>query len=128
MDSSMTKVNDRKLKLKRIKRDAASNWELYLFLLIPVAYIIIFRYIPMYGVQIAFKRYSFNRGIWGSPWVGVDQFIRFFTNPLFRGLIRNTLTLSLYGLVATFPLPIILALGLNSMRNIRYKKFIQMIT
>ena len=125
---STIKSDERRLKFKRTLKDAAANWELYLFLLIPVVYIIIFRYIPMYGVQIAFKQFTFQRGIWDSPWVGLDQFKRFFTSPVFWQLLRNTLTLSLYALFAVFPIPIILALALNSMQNKYYKKFIQMVT
>jgi putative aldouronate transport system permease protein len=124
----VTKSGERKLKFLRMKKDAIANWELYLFLLIPVAYIIIFRYVPMYGVQIAFKRYTIANGIWKSPWVGFAQFTRFFTSPVFWQLLRNTLTLSLYSLFAVFPIPIILALALNSLRNIHYKKIIQMVT
>jgi len=82
----------------------------------------------MYGVQIAFKQFTFAKGIWGSAWVGLDQFKKFFTSPVFWQLLRNTLTLSLYSLFAVFPIPIILALALNSMRNAHYKKFIQMVT
>jgi len=109
-------------------KNAAANWELYVFFLIPVAYIIIFRYIPMYGVQIAFRQFSFQKGIWGSPWVGLEQFRKYFTSPVFWQLLRNTLTLSLYSLFAVFPIPIVLALALNSITNAGYKKFIQMIT
>jgi putative aldouronate transport system permease protein len=126
--SSANKSDLSKLKSTRIKKDARSNWELYLFLLIPIAYIVIFRYVPMYGVQIAFKRFSFSRGIWGSPWVGLNQFKQYFTSPVFWEILRNTLTLSVYSLLAVFPIPIILALALNSMRSVRYKKFIQMVT
>jgi len=82
----------------------------------------------MYGVQIAFKNFSFQKGIWGSPWVGLAQFKRYFTSPVFWQLLRNTLVLSLYSLFAVFPLPIILALSLNTMENKHYKKFIQMVT
>ncbi|MCL2092907.1 MAG: ABC transporter permease subunit [Treponema sp.] len=111
-----------------MKKDLRANWELYIFLLLPLVWLIIFRYVPMYGVQIAFKNFSFRYGIWGSPWVGFMQFQRFFTSPIFFTLLRNTLVLSLYGLFAVFPLPILLALALNSMKHIKYKKFIQMAT
>jgi ABC-type polysaccharide transport system permease subunit len=128
MSLNAAKSEERKLLFKRTMKNAAASWELYLFLLIPVAFIIIFRYIPMYGVQIAFKQFTFQRGIWGSPWVGLTQFKRFFTSPVFFQLLRNTLNLSLYSLFAVFPIPIILALALNSMRSVHYKKFIQMVT
>jgi putative aldouronate transport system permease protein len=118
----------KRIKFNRMKKAIVSNWELYLFLVIPLAYLIIFRYVPMYGVQIAFKRFSFARGIWGSPFVGLFQFKAFFASPVFWEVIRNTLTLSLYSLFAVFPLPIILALALNSLTSERYKKVIQMVT
>lgn len=104
------------------------NWELYLFLLIPVAFIIIFHYVPMIGVQIAFRKYRIADGIWGSKWVGFAQFQKFFKSPQFKTIVPNTIILSLYGLLANFPLPIILALALNVLRNKRFKMTIQMIT
>ncbi|MCL2092895.1 MAG: ABC transporter permease subunit [Treponema sp.] len=115
-------------KIRLLKRNARANWELYLFLLIPTVWLIIFRYVPMYGVQIAFRDYTFRDGIWGSPWVGFYQFTRFFHSPVFWRVFRNTLTLSLYNLFAVFPIPIILALTLNTMRFPSYKRFIQMVT
>lgn len=104
------------------------NWELYMFLLIPVAFIIIFHYWPMFGVQIAFRKYRIADGIWGSQWVGLAQFQKFFKSPQFRTVVPNTIWLSLYGLVAGFPLPIVLALALNVLRSKRYKMTVQMIT
>lgn len=104
------------------------NWELYLFLLIPIAYVLIFHYWPMFGVQIAFRKYRIADGIWGSQWVGWAQFEKFFKSPQFKTVVPNTIWLSLYGLIAGFPLPIILALALNVLRSKRYKMTIQMIT
>lgn len=108
----------------RIKK----NWRLYLFLLVPVAYILIFAYVPMAGLQLAFKRFNAADGIWGSPWVGMEQFQRFFSSYQFERVLKNTLTLSLYGLLAGFPFPILLALILNSLRSGRYRKTAQTIT
>lgn len=108
----------------RIKK----NWRLYLFLLVPVAYILIFAYVPMAGLQLAFKRFNAADGIWGSPWVGMEQFQRFFSSYQFERVLKNTLTLSLYGLLAGFPFPILLALILNSLRSDRYRKTAQTIT
>lgn len=108
---------------KRIK-----HWQLYLFLVIPVILVFVFSYIPMAGVQLAFKKYNMNLGIMGSPWIGFDNFLKFFHNYQFWRLLRNTLSLSLYGLLAGFPIPIMLALLLNSMSNRKYKKFIQTVT
>ncbi|MBQ8954124.1 MAG: sugar ABC transporter permease [Clostridia bacterium] len=107
---------------------AKQNWELYLFLLIPLAFIIIFHYVPMIGVQIAFRKYRLADGIWGSKWVGFQQFQKFFKSPQFKTIVPNTIILSLYGLLANFPIPIILALALNVLRNKRFKMTIQMIS
>ena len=90
--------------------------------------VFIFNYIPMAGIQLAFKKYNMNLGIMGSPWIGFDNFKKFFRNYQFWRLLKNTLTLSLYGMLAGFPIPIMLALLLNSMNNLKYKKFIQTVT
>ena len=82
----------------------------------------------MYGVQIAFRRFNATAGITKSPWVGMYYFERFFNSPYFASTIKNTLILSLYGLVVSFPIPIILALMLNSFRHKRYRKVIQTVT
>jgi putative aldouronate transport system permease protein len=82
----------------------------------------------MYGVQIAFKNFSPARGIWGSPWAGLEQFRRFFRSFQSRTVIANTFILSLYGLAAGFPLPIVFALMLNSLGQPKYKRFLQTLT
>ena len=110
--------------LNRIKR----NWQLYLLVLPPVAYIIVFHYLPMYGAQIAFKNYRLTLGIAGSPWVGFEHFIRFFKSFEFPRLMGNTIIISLYSLLVGFPFPIILALLLNYVSNKKYKKTVQMAT
>ena len=102
--------------------------ELYLFCLPGIIITLIFHYWPIYGVQIAFREYSFRRGIWGSAWVGMEHFIRFFRSPDSVQIILNTLILSFYSLAAGFPIPIILALLLNSFRHRKYGKVIQMVT
>ena len=104
------------------------NYDLYLFILLPMLYILIFHYYPMYGVQIAFKDFAASKGIWGSPWVGFEHFKRFFDSYYFWNLIKNTLGISLYSLVVGFPMPIILALMLNEVKNQMFKKTVQMIT
>ena len=111
-----------------LPRRIRKNWQLYLFLLVPVAYILIFAYVPMAGLQLAFKKFTASGGIWGSPWVGMQQFQKFFSSYQFERVIKNTLTLSLYGLAAGFPFPILLALVLNSLRSDRYRKAAQTIT
>ena len=95
---------------------------LYLMLLPGQIYFIMFRYVPMGGLVIAFKDYSPFKGIWGSDWVGLRQFQRFFDTPDFWRLLRNTLGISLLQLVLFFPAPIILALFLNEVRHSGYKR------
>jgi putative aldouronate transport system permease protein len=108
----------------RLSRD----YELYLFLLPAILYYIIFAYGPMYGVQIAFKDFNGSQGIWGSSWVGLKHFKNFFQSYYFWPLIRNTLTVSIYTLVAGFPVPIILALMLNEVKNEKFKSLVQTVT
>ncbi len=104
------------------------NWELYLLVLLPLIYFIVFRYVPMYGAQIAFRQFDVTKGIWGSPWVGLKQFSRFFASYLFTRILWNTVALSVYRLLAGFPVPIILALALHYCVSGRYKKMVQMAT
>lgn len=111
-----------------LKEDIQRRWQLYLMLLLPVTYIIIFCYVPMGGIVIAFKDYSFKKGILGSDWAGLKYFEQFFTNPDMIKLLKNTLVLSLYQLIASFPTPIILALALHMIGGTHFKKFIQSLT
>lgn len=104
------------------------NFDLYVFMLPAIVITFIFSYIPIYGVQIAFRNFSPRRGIWGSAWVGMQHFERFFNSANFWPLIWNTLSLSVYSLIAGFPIPILLALMLNSMTSGRYRKVIQTVT
>lgn len=113
---------------KKWYSEYAQNYQLYLMLALPVMYFIIFKYIPMYGAQIAFRKFYANLGIWGSPWVGLKYFKKFFESYMFFRVLRNTLGLSVYQLLIGFPFPIIFALALNNLRSRRYKKTIQMIT
>lgn len=114
----------RRKSLIMIKR----NWLLYLVLLPAVLYIATFCYAPMYGLQIAFRNFRIADGIVGSEWAGLKWFDRFFNTPRFWVILKNTLTISLYSLAVSFPLPIALALVLNNVRNAKYKKFAQTIT
>lgn len=98
---------------------------LYIMLLPGALYFILFRYVPMGGLVIAFKEYSPFLGIWKSPWVGFDQFVKFFTNNDFSKLLINTLGISLLQLFLYFPMPIILSLFLNEVRHNGYKRFVQ---
>ena len=104
------------------------NYQLYLVLILPVAYIIIFRYLPMYGAQIAFRNYRVSKGIWASDWVGLYHFQRFVTSYQFGRVMINTLGINVYQLIAGFPIPIILALSLNSTNIYRLKKIAQTTT
>ncbi|MBC8578752.1 ABC transporter permease [Zhenhengia yiwuensis] len=113
-------------------KDKAENvlkcWQLYAFLLPALVILILFSYVPMYGVQLAFRDYNPIMGITGSPWVGFDHFTRFFNSYQFKQLIGNTLILSLYSLIVGFPIPIILALALNQVKNSKFKKLVQTVT
>ena len=111
-----------------LKDDIRRRWQLYLMLLLPVVYIIIFCYIPMYGIVIAFEDYSFRKGVFGSDWVGLKYFIQFFDSPDFARVLKNTLVLSFYQLLVSFPAPIILALALHIIGGKHFKKFMQTLT
>lgn len=100
---------------------------LYLMILPPIITVFIFHYIPLYGVQIAFKNYKTSLGIWGSKWVGFKYFIKFFDYPYFTRIMWNTLWINILSLVL-YPIPIIFALMLNEMRNMKMKKLCQTIT
>ena len=104
------------------------NWDLLLFCLPGIVLTIVYHYIPIYGVQIAFRNYKAKKGIWGSDWVGLKNFARFFHSADWFVLVKNTLLLSLYSLAAGFPVAVILALMLNSFRHKRYRKVIQAVT
>lgn len=104
------------------------HWQFYLIMLLPLAYIIIFNYIPMSGILMAFQKYSPTKGIFGSQWVGLQNFMQFFSSPSSMSIIWNTLTIGVYSLVAGFPIPIILAIALNEISNQKFKKTVQMAT
>jgi putative aldouronate transport system permease protein len=138
---SMTAVLDRRVaappgtkgarradRRRSLERSLRRHWQLYLLLLLPVTYLIVFEYIPMANNVIAFKEYNVVGGIWGSPWVGFENFERFFANPVALDLIGNTLVLSLYGFLAGFPIPVILALALNEVRARFFKRTVQLVT
>lgn len=112
----------------RLVKDLKRNKYIYLMLLPVVLYYVVFQYGPIYGLQIAFKDYSPALGFTGSPWIGFDHFISFFNSFYFWRLLRNTLLLSIYGLVFAFPAGIILALLLNEVRSSKFKRSVQTIT
>lgn len=111
-----------------IRKRIRKSLPYYAMILIPLVYLLVFRYYPMLGVQIAFKKYKAKLGIWGSPWVGMKYFEDFFSSPTSGTIIMNTFVLSIYYLVASFPFPIILAIALNECRSKRYQKITQMVT
>ena len=118
---------------KKGKKQSYFNkkWQLYAMLALPLLSLLIFNYAPMYGVIIAFKDYQIGLGINGSPWAdhyGFGNFIRFFNNFNFLDTLRNTLILSLYSMVVSMPAPLILAISLNYVKNVRFRKAVQMIS
>lgn len=114
--------------LFRLKKYLSQYWVFYLFLLPAVVDVLIFKYFPMYGVQIAFRNYRVKAGIWGSEWVGLKYILQFINSPNFFQIMRNTLLLSFYNVLFGFPVPIILAFMINEIRNNKLKKVTQMIT
>lgn len=113
--------------LRRTLGQIKRNRGLYLLLLPAVVLTLLFAYKPMYGVAIAFKDYSPALGIGGSPWVGFKHFEKFFHSYQFKATIRNTIIISLYS-IATFPIPIVLALMVNQMRANRFRRFFQTVS
>ncbi|WP_223869306.1 ABC transporter permease [Paenibacillus sabuli] len=102
---------------------------LYVLMLPGILFYVVFKYIPMYGVLIAFQDYSVARGVWGSQWIGLQQFVTFFyKTPDAWKLIRNTFLLNIYDLLFHFPAPILLALLLNELRNVLFKRFVQTVS
>lgn len=122
MNGNSTAVAPRR---KSLRRRIMDNWQLYLLLLVPVVITVIYKYIPMYGIQIAFRDFKASRGYLGSEWVGFEWFERFFAAPTFGRMMKNTILLSLYSLLWSFPIPIILSLCINQLRFHRYKRVVQ---
>lgn len=114
-------------RLGRLASDMARDKYLYLLALPGLLYFLVFKYVPVGGLIIAFQNYSPYFGVWQSEWVGLEHFQRFFSNDDFVLLLRNTLMISLLNLVLFFPLPIILSLMLNELRSMAYKRFVQTI-
>lgn len=112
----------------RFKADLKRNKYIYIMFLPVIAYYLIFCYLPMYGVTIAFKKYVPNKGILGSDWIGFKHFIDFFESRYFLRILRNTLILSIYSIIFSFPIPIIFALLLNELQSTNFKKVIQTAT
>ena len=116
---------------KHLGKYMVSHWQLYVMIALPLILLIIFSYVPMYGILLAFKDYKVTLGIWNSPWTsnhGLNNFIRFFNNYNFKECLRNTIVISLYSMVVSMPCSIILALSLNYAKNVKFKKAVQMIS
>ena len=112
----------------RLQKDIKVNWILYVMCVPVVAYLIVFKYQPMYGILMAFKDFKIKLGILDSPWNNFEYFKRFFASYQLPILIKNTLTLSLYTLLVGFPIPIVFALFLNYLKNQHLKKVVQMVS
>ncbi|WP_372661377.1 ABC transporter permease [Cohnella sp.] len=110
------------------KRSLKKHWQLYLIVFPPLLFFLIFKYYPMLNTVLAFKDYNVIKGIWGSPWVGLKYFHLFFDNPMFWPLVKNTIYISGYLLLAGFPIPILLALMLNEVRSGRFKRLVQLVS
>ena len=110
------------------KKSLRRNWDLYLLILPILVFFFVFSYMPMYGIVIAFKDYIAAKGIWGSPWVGFAHFQRFFESIYFERTIKNTLGISLYSLIVGFPMPILLALMINEVHHLPFKRTVQTVT
>lgn len=117
-----------RIKHNKLFKGIISNKYIYLMLLPAITHYIIFRYIPMYGVVIAFKDFKAGLGILRSPWAGLKYFRQFFNSYYAWRLIRNTLLLNVYELIFSFPAPIVLALLLNELRSDKYKRFVQTVS
>jgi len=130
MAFSRTKLSasSRSSRSASLLRGVKRHWQLYLILFLPLVHIVIFNYLPMYGVQLAFKRFSPSKGIAGSPWVGLRYFELFFSSPLSWRIIKNTFVISFYSIAVGFIFPIILAVALNESTCKRFKNTAQMVT
>ena len=114
--------------MKRFFVKRMRYWQLYLLALIPVLFVLIFNYMPMYGILLAFKDYSIKKGILGGKWAGLKYFKQLFSIPNFPLILRNTIVLSLESMLIGFPFPIILALAFNEISRQRVRKILQTIS
>ena len=114
--------------MAKFAHQCRQSWQLFLFLIPSVAFILVFCYYPMAGVQIAFRNYTPRGGIWGSEWVGLKYFVKFFRSYQFKRVLSNTLIISFYSMAVNFPLSILMALIINVVRRERFKKLVQTIS
>ncbi|NLL35628.1 MAG: sugar ABC transporter permease [Clostridiales bacterium] len=113
---------------KAVKRDFRMNWQIYVMALPMIVYFIVFNYVPMLGIVMAFQRFSPRHGYFKSPWIGLQNFRDFFGSYYFLRLLRNTFLISFLSLLFAFPAPVIFALLLNEVRNRYFKKTVQTIS
>ncbi|MDR6879567.1 putative aldouronate transport system permease protein [Bacillus sp. 3255] len=125
------KTHSRKSSLGQRQRkrwkEITRNWDLYVLISPVIVFFVLFEYVPMYGLQIAFKQYFVTKGIWGSPWIGLDHFARFFESFYFWRILSNTFSIGVYQIAAGFPVPILLALMVNEIGRKKFQKWIQTI-
>lgn len=119
------KREEEKNLMLRTKKYWTRNWQLWAMLFPAMLYIFIFCYVPMYGIQLAFREYSFSAGFTGGDWVGLKYFKQYFDSALFGTTLRNTFVISFWSIVIGFPAPIILAMIINQLKNKRWKKVVQ---
>lgn len=115
-------------KISVLGKNVRDHYALYILALPALIYMLIFCYGPMYGILIAFKEYNGALGIWGSPWVGLEHFKRFINSVQFVTTMKNTIWLSIYGIVVGFPITIGFALMINSLECLKFKKTVQLVT
>lgn len=120
-------MNIFKLDLKRLRLDVKKDWDLYIMLIPGIVFLLLFKYTPMYGIIIAFKDFNIFDGMAASPWVGWKNFERLVSSSEFATVFRNTLLISLYKIFFLFPLPIIMAILMNELKNLLFKRSIQTI-
>lgn len=123
--SNLNKMKNKKALSLRFRKYMNKNWQLWIMLLPAIAYIFIFCYVPIYGVQIAFREYDFSKGFTGGDWVGFKYFKQYFDSPMFYTTLKNTFTIAFTSIVVGFPAPIILAMIVNQIRNKKWKKILQ---
>lgn len=109
----------------RLREHFKEHWQLWVMLLPAMLYILIFSYVPMYGVQLAFREYSFKEGITGGEFVGLKYFKQYFESPMFWTTLKNTFVIAVTSIVVGFPVPIILAMIINQLKNKKWKKIVQ---
>ena len=122
------KSKSKKIDVKFLKKDFLKNRQIYIMMSLGVVYFLIFHYLPMFGIVMAFQDFNPAKGFLRSEWVGLDHIIDFVTSPYFPRLLRNTLLVNVYQLIFVFPVPILFALFLNEIKSAKFKKVVQTAT